>query len=115
MIHVRGWGPVALEEALQAPVDLAAHPEFESDYGVVADLSALEFDPGAHDVLEIGRNLVRIRSLYRYRMAVVVSAPLSLAAELAAAIAGAGGVELRIFTDLASAQTWARPKLEAES
>ncbi len=112
MTHVRGWGLTTLEEALRAPIEVAAHPDFESDFGVVVDLRELEFDPGPRDVLETGRNLVRIRSLYKYRLAVVVAAPLSLPAELAAAVASAGGVALRIFTELEAARTWACPKPE---
>lgn len=113
MAHVRGWGPSTLEEALRAPIEVAAHADFEPDFGVVVDLRELEFDPSPNDVLETGRNLVRIRSLYEYRLAVVVAAPLSLRAELAAAIAGAGGVALRVFTERDEACAWARPKPDA--
>lgn len=103
---VRGFGRMDLEESLSVPAAVAAEPEFEPEFGVVVDLRELEYVPCASDVVAVGRNLVRLRPLFRNRVAVVVPHALSLAAELGAAIAAAGGVSLRVFEDVDAARIW---------
>jgi hypothetical protein len=104
---VRGVGPMDLEETLQAPHVLAGHPEFEPDFAVIIDLRELEYEPWAGDVVEVGRNLVRVRALFPRGFAVVVPRRLSLAAELGAAIAAAGGVSVHVFEEPEAARAWA--------
>ena len=106
LAFVRGWGPMVLEETLRVPELLAARPDFEADFGVLADLRGLEYQPRAQDVLTVGRNLVRLHGAFRHRVAVVVPPELSLAAELGAAIASAGGFPLRIFECADEARDW---------
>lgn len=107
--YVRGWGRLDLEETLQAPVELANHRDFEPGFGVVVDLRDLDYQPRPSDVVAIARNLVRLRKSFTHRMAFLAPERMARAAELAAAMASAGGVELRLFTDLAEAFHWVRP------
>jgi hypothetical protein len=105
-VLVQGAGPMDLEESLAAPVALAGDPEFDPEFGVLVDLREIEYEPWAGDVVEIGRNLVRLRGLFPRGIAVVVPHRLTLAAELGAAIAAAGGVSVQVFEDLEAARTW---------
>jgi len=107
LVYVRGWGPMDLEETLRAPERLAEHPDFRPDFGIVVDLRDLDYAPRAADVIAVARNMVRLRGLFKHRIAIIVPAPLHLAAELGAAIAAAGGFpELRIFDSPDQAQGW---------
>jgi len=103
---VRGFGPMDLAETLEAPAVLSRHVGFRPDFGVIADLRALEYEPAADDVVAVARNLIGLRHNFTSRVAVVVPRRLSLAAEIGAAMAGAGGFALRIFESLDEAMAW---------
>jgi hypothetical protein len=111
--HVRGEGEFNLEEVLSAPLELFARPEFEPDFGVVVDIRAIQFQPTSREVIAIARNLVRFRALFEHRVALVVQGKLMLrAAEISAALAGAGGFSMRIFTSVDEAEVWVREDAE---
>lgn len=109
LAFVRGWGPMDLDETLRAPERLLEHPEFRPEFGIIVDLRDLEYAPRAQDVIAVGRNLIRLRGLFAHRIAVIVPAPLNLAAELGAAIAAAGGFPVRIFDSPEQAREWVLP------
>ena len=85
---------------------LSRHPAFRPDFGVVADLRELDDEAAADDVVAVARNLIRLRHLFANRVAVVIPRRLSLAAEIGAALAGAGGFGLRVFESLDEATAW---------
>ena len=114
-IDVRGWGPMDIEESLRAPHDLLADPGFDPSYGVVVDLRELEFEPQADALVAVSQNLIGIREKLRSRLAIVVAEEHATAAELGAAMAGAGGFELGVFTDPEAAWRWARAEGEDAS
>ncbi len=109
MAFVRGSGPMDLQESLEAPVVLTRQPGFRPDFGVIVDLRELEYEPKAADVVAVAHNLIRLRNLFEHRVAVVVRRKLNLAAQLGAAMAGAGGFALRIFESPEEAIAWVRP------
>jgi hypothetical protein len=106
---VFGSGPMDLEESLTAPKLLFAHPDYRPDFGVVVDLRELDYEPAAGDVMVVARNLVNLRAYFAHRLAVVVRRSHSVAAELVAAIASAGGFPVRIFASAEEARRWACP------
>ena len=107
--YVRGEGPFEIEAALDAPLELFANPDFESDFGIVIDVSEIQFRPSPAEVIAIARNLVRFRGLFEHRLAVVVKGRNMLrAAEVSAALAGAGGVEIQVFARTGEAEAWVR-------
>jgi hypothetical protein len=107
MAYVRGSGPMDLEESMSAPVELSACPDFQADFGVVVDLRDMEFEPNASDLMEMSHHLIRVHRLFQHRVALVVNKSLSIPAEISAAIAGAGGFPLRVFTCPDEANEWA--------
>ena len=107
--YVRSWGPLDIEEVLQAPGVLAEHSDYSTDFGVVVDLRDIHYQPRAKDVVDIARNLISLRQNFDWRVAIVMPQKLALAAELSAAIAQAGGFPLQVFTDLDEAFRWVRP------
>jgi hypothetical protein len=108
--YVRSWGSFEAEGNLRAPLELARDPGYEPDFGVVFDLRDLLHEPRSQDIVEMTRNFLSLREHYRHRVGVVVSKRLALSAELAAAIAGAGGVPIQIFAELDEAFAWVRPR-----
>ncbi len=109
IVYVRGWGALDLEEGLRAQAELSLDPDYQPDFGVVVDLRELLDEPRAKDLVELTRNLLRLREHFRHRVALVVSKRLSLGAELSAAMASAGGVPIRVFSALDEAYAWVRP------
>ena len=107
--YVRGWGPLDVEESLEAPAVLAKHPDYSSDFGVVVDLRDVLYEPRAKDVVAFARNLISLRQHFGWRVGIVMPPKLALAGELSAAIAQTGGFPLQIFTDLDAAFRWVRP------
>jgi hypothetical protein len=112
--YVRSWGHLEIKGNLRAPLALSRDPAWEPDFGVVFDVRDLIDEPRARDVVEMTHHFMHLRDHYRSRVGIVVSKRLSLSAELAAAIAAAGGVPIRIFDSLQEAFTWVRPERPAE-
>ena len=115
MARVRGWGETDLEATLRATLEMASEPDFAPDFAVVVDLREIEFEATPDDVVAVGRHLAQIRELYRHRVAVVAPPALELPAELSAAIAGSGGVQIQVFSDLEQAAGWAGAEAERDS
>ena len=112
--YVRSWGHLQTKGNLRAPLALSRDPAWEPDFGVVFDVRDLIDEPRARDVVEMTHHFMHLRDHYRSRVGVVVSKRLSLSAELAAAIAGAGGVPIRVFDSLDEAFSWVRPDRPAD-
>lgn len=106
LAFVRGWGPMDLEESLRAPHELLSDPDYDPEFGVLVDLRELEYEPRPEHVVAVAHNLIGIAPLLRGRIGVVVAEALATAAEVGAAMAGAGGFPLRIFTDPDEARAW---------
>lgn len=106
IVMVRGWGRMELEEILKAPGELVSDPQFDPEYAVLVDLRELEFEPKADDVVAATRNLIGLAPVLRGRIGVVVPTELAIAAELSAAMAGAGGFSVQVFTDPDAARAW---------
>jgi len=107
LAHVRGWGAMIIDEALDAPRQLVEHPDFEPAFSVLVDLRELVMEPVAEHLVAVGRNLAEIRQRMRGRIALVVPAEHATAAEMGTAMAAAGGFgNMRVYTDPADAQPW---------
>jgi hypothetical protein len=106
IVYVRASGDFELEATLRVPLELFALPDFEPDFGVIVDL--LQIRPGAspENVLGIARNLVRFRALFEHRVAVVPPTQITLAVEVAAAVAGTAGLRVQVFPSVAEARAW---------
>jgi hypothetical protein len=106
LVFVRGWGPMDLEESLRTPHELLSDPAYDPGFGVLVDLRELDYEPQPDDVVAVAHNLIGMAPLLRSRIGVVVAQGLATAAEVGAAMAGAGGLPLRVFTDPDEARAW---------
>lgn len=112
---VRFRGPFELEQALSAPLELFARPEFEPGFGVIVEMSGLDELPGIGDALAVARNMVRFRALFEGPVAVVVrEGPLHRLAEITAGLAGVGGFPIQLFHSEAEAEAWIAGRSDGE-
>ena len=112
---VSGTGALGPEERLSAPAEVAAHPDFEPDFGVVFDVRNIEPDFDANRMVESARSLLRMRPLLRHRLAVVAPVVLATPLEIGAALAVAGGFPIQIFLDFDEALAWVTPEVAGEA
>jgi hypothetical protein len=105
LVSVRGWGPMDLEESLSAPHRVLSDPEVEPDFGILVDLRELDYEPRPEDLIAVARNLIDIGPRLR-NVAIVVTEALATAAEVGSAMAAAGGISQRVFTDPEEARRW---------
>ncbi|HJO24453.1 MAG: hypothetical protein QF890_04325 [Myxococcota bacterium] len=106
----RGRGDLTFNERLSVPADVAAHPDFEANFGVVVDVRDTPPDLDADRVIESVRSLVRLRPLLHHRLAVVAPESIATPLEVGAALANAGGVPVQIFADFQAALAWVTPE-----
>ena len=105
--HVRGWGPMDISEALEAPRKLVEHPDFRPSHSVLVDLREMLLEPVADELVAMGRTLADLRDRLQGRVAVVVQKEYATAAEMSAAMAASGGSEnIRVYTDPSHAEGW---------
>ncbi len=105
---VTGSGHTDAAEGHALLVELAAHPDFESGFGVIWDVRASHYDATTEDLMEGFRNIVRFRPLLRSRMAIIVGPEMELVSELSAALYQTEGFETQVFWEFDEASEWVK-------
>ncbi len=115
MAFGRCWGEVAVEEAIEASLEMIMDERFEPGFGVVVDLREMLNLPVADHVMDMSEHLVRLRKYLSHRVGMVARGDMVTALELASAIVSENGPTMQVFTEIEAARAWASDRSESES
>ena len=114
LVHVVGDGPVDLTAMVEALFEVTGSAKYSPRFRVLVDLPEMEYEPEAHEAVEVARVLRNARSLLEGGVAVVAPDGAFDLAEMAASMASEGGLTIRAFRDPLAARAWllsAEPKV----
>ncbi len=106
LVHVVGDGPVDLTAMVEALFEVTGSAKYSPRCRVLVDLTEMEYEPEAHEAVEVARVLRNARSLLEGGVAVVAPDRAFDLAEMAASMASEGGLTIRAFKDPLAARAW---------
>ncbi len=107
LVHVIGTGWVTMSEMTAVVDQIAAHPQFRSDFPVVFDIRDADYTAQTNDGDAFVAALDRGESAFQKRFALVVPQSLQVLATLFCLMAQLKGIDrIKCFTDMSAAHEW---------
>jgi len=104
--YVQANGRVSYTQSVGSMEDVAADPAFEETFSVLVDLSRMEFHPTFTEFSVIKDNLIRMKSVFKGKIALVMVGVIKTMGDLAAELARKSGLTIRVFYSKKKAEEW---------
>ena len=106
-VFARAWGAFDLREYSASMLQLTREPSYEPNFSFIVDgLRMEESSTPLEDLEAFGETFEELRNAMKGKMAVVAHGAMLLLGELTGAFMDAQGIQIRTFSDVASAEAW---------